>query len=126
MCIEGRRRVKINASEYIKVFKESEAWPEVKNWKRYDWFLVRDVPVSDLEHCSYDDYLEDPDPEEGDRGEVRVETIMSLLQRGHEPWPVILGLDCMVLDGFHRLTASEELGIETIDVIYPVKRAPKN
>lgn len=126
MCIEGFKRVKVDAAEYIQVFRKSVAWPEIENWRKYDWFLVRNVPVSDLEHSSYDDYAADPDPDEGERGDERVNRIVDLLQRGAEPWPVIMGLDCMILDGFHRLTASEVLGIETIDVIYPVKRAPKN
>lgn len=125
MCIEGRKGRKIDPVPYAEVFEASEQWPEVARWREYDWKIVRKVPVSELEHSTLDEYETEAkaDPEEEKQENVdRVLEVISLLRAGEKLWPVVLGLDCMTLDGYHRLAAAEELRIETIDVIYPVRR----
>lgn len=125
MCIEGRAGVKVDASRYAHIFEASEQWPEISNWRRYDWLLVKDVPISELEYSTLAEYeaAAETDPEEEAWENIdRVNEIISILKSGAPRWPVVLGLDCMVLDGYHRLSASNELGIETVDVLHPTKR----
>jgi hypothetical protein len=125
MCIEGRKGLKIDAAKYVEVFEASSPWPEVRDWKRYSWRIVRDVPVMDLEHSTREEYAMDPDSDDEESGVERVDQIVALLGDGAELWPVVMGVDCMIVDGYHRLTAAEELGIKVIDVIYPIKQRIK-
>ena len=127
-CIEGRKGAKVDAAKYAAVFQSSEPWPDVKNWKKYDWRIVRNVPVLDLEPATREDYELDTDvsEEEADQNVERMDEVVRLLREGATLWPVIMGFDCLILDGYHRLAAAAELGIETIDVIYPVERARKS
>lgn len=125
MCIEGRKGRKIDPARYAEVFEASEQWPEVARWREYDWEIIRKVPVAELEHSTLDEYEVEAEAdryEETQENVDRVLEVMSILRAGEKLWPVVLGLDCMTLDGYHRLSAAEELGIETINVIYPVKR----
>jgi hypothetical protein len=124
-CIEGRKGRRIDPAKYIHIFEASEQWPEVARWRDYEWKIVRKVPVADLEHSTLDEYEAEAeaDPDEEKQENVdRVLEVMSLLRAGEDLWPVVLGLDCMTLDGYHRLSAAEELGIMEIAVLYPVKR----
>lgn len=121
MCIEGRKGIKVDPEKYAEVFQTAQPWPEVKNWKKYDWRIVRDISVSDLNPPTREDYEMDPDASEAQENLDRLDAVMNALQKGEELWPVVMGLDCMILDGYHRLAAAAELGIGEIDVIYPVK-----
>ena len=122
MCIEGRKGIKVDAKKFAEVFMASQPWPEIRHWKRYDWEIVHDVRVIDLEPCTRQDYDLDPDlsEEEAKENIERMDRIIALLQEGRELWPIVMGLDCTILDGYHRLAAAAELGIEMIDVIYPI------
>lgn len=117
----------VDAKMYAEVFRNSQQWPEIKHWKKYDWRIVRNVRVMDLAPSSRQDYEIDPDSPEREVIEniERMDQIIMLLQAGGELWPVVIGLDCMILDGYHRLAAAAELGIATIDVIYPIWRRTK-
>ena len=123
MCVKGRKGKKVDPATYAEIFEVSEPWPEVANWRRYEWRLVRNVPLHELEFSTLEEYnaAAETDPEEEAWENIdRVEAVISLLRSGKPLWPVILGLDCMVLDGYHRMSAANELGIKEIDVLYPV------
>lgn len=126
MCIEGRKSAKVDPAKYAEVFTASEQWPEVARWREYSWRLVRNVLVADLEHSTLEEYEAeaetDPEKAQEYRNVERVDEIIALLREGGKLWPVVLGVDCMIVDGYHRLAAAEELGIETINVIYPIRR----
>lgn len=125
MCIEGRKGRKIDSARYAEVFQASEPWPEARRWREYDWKIIRKVPIAELEYSTLAEYEAEAevDPDEETQENVnRVLEVMSLLRDGEKLWPVVLGMDCMTVDGYHRLSAANELGIETIDVIYPVRR----
>lgn len=125
-CIEDRKSTKVDPEKYAEIFAASEQWAEVARWREYDWRLVRKVPVANLDHSTIEEYEADAetDPESAEeyRDVERVDEIIALLRAGGKLWPVVLGMDCMILDGYHRLVAADELGIEVINVIYPVRR----
>lgn len=121
MCIEDRKSTKADPKKYAEVLAASEQWGEIKRWREYDWRLVRKVPVAELEHSTIEEYEADADTDEY-RDLERVSEIIALLRAGGKLWPVVLGMDCMILDGYHRLVAADELEIEVIDVIYPTSR----
>lgn len=87
MCIEGRKGTKIDAAKYAEIFKASESWPEIVNWKKYDWRIVRDVQIPDLEPATRDDYLLEPDvsEEESDYGRLHPLHFRDLLRELRGP-----------------------------------------
>jgi len=125
--VKARQGEKVNAKDYREIFEISEQWGEVAHWKDWDWYLLRDVPISELEYSTLEEYeaAAETDPEEEAWENIdRVNEIIRILQAGEVRWPVILDRDCGVLDGYHRISASNELGMKTIDVLYPVRKKP--
>ena len=106
-----------NWEDYKEVIEASEPWDPIQWPEDHDWFLIQDVPLSLFEDVSIRDIEDVEDPYERREHRERYQYIVDLLKAGDPPWPVIVGSNGFIIDGYHRLAAMRTLRRPTVDVL---------
>lgn len=65
--------------------------------------------------------MTDPESDDEEAGEnleryYRIEAL--LVHQGKKPWPIVVGQDGEVIDGYHRLAVLSDSGAEEVDVLW--------
>lgn len=117
----NRRKERVDPRSYGDLIKKAVKFPEFKAPSRYTWDLVHGVPIGALNPGSRFDYETDPESDDEEAGEnlARYDRLVELLvHEGKKPWPVVVGQDGEVIDGYHRLAVLSDHGAETVDVLW--------
>lgn len=119
--IVTRRKERVDPKSYGDLIKKAVKFPEFKSPSKYTWDLIRGVPIHELNPGSKFDYETDPesDDEEAAENLVRYYRVEALLvHQGKKPWPIVVGQDGEVIDGYHRLAVLSDHGAENVDVLW--------
>lgn len=121
---KGKSREVIDPSSLVDIFEKAEQFPEIANKDDYEWTLVHEVPLKKFLYSSREDYESDPDltEEESQENLDRIDKIQERWNAGEPIWPIVVDVQGNVLDGYHRLTAADEVGAEYVDVLVPKVR----
>jgi len=123
----SRRKVRVDPKSYADLIQKAVTFPEFKSPSKYTWNLIRGVPIAYLNPGTRVDYELDPESDDEEVGEnlARYDRLVELLvHEGKKPWPVVVGQDGEVIDGYHRLAVLSDHGAEAVDVLWvrPRKR----
>lgn len=108
----------VNWQDYAEIIEASEPWDPIQWPENHDWELVRDVPLDAFRGVTVAAIADVEDPDERREHRSRYKFILGMLRRGEKPWPIIVGENGMILDGYHRLAALHTLRREVVDVLY--------
>jgi len=116
-----RRKVRADPKSYADLIQKAVKFPEFKSPSKYTWDLIRGVPIGYLHPGTRVDYELDPESDDEEVGEnlARYDRLVDLLvHEGKKPWPVVVGQDGEVIDGYHRLAVLSDHGTEAVDVLW--------
>lgn len=121
---KGESKEVVDPASLSEVFEKAEQYPELANKDDYEWTLVRGVPLKKFSYSAREDYETDPDltEEETQENLDRIDEIQKRWNAGEPMWPIVVDVQGNVIDGYHRLTAADELGIERVDVLVPRRK----
>lgn len=104
--------------DYAEVIENSEPWDPIQFPDDHKWFLIKDVPLAAFSEISVKEIADVEDPQERKEHRKRYAYIKKILKAGEQMWPVIVGSNGMVIDGFHRIAAMRDVKRPTVDVLY--------
>ena len=117
----SQAKKRVDPKSYGDLIQKAVKFPEFKSPSKYTWDLIRSVPIHHLNPGSRFDYETDPESDDEEAGEnlARYDRLVSLLvHQGKKPWPVVVGQDGEVIDGYHRLAVLSDNGAEEVDVLW--------
>jgi hypothetical protein len=117
----SRKKARVDPKSYADLIKKAVKFPEFKSPTKYTWDLVHGVPIHALDPGSRFDYETDPESDDEEAGEnlARYDRLVELLvHQGKRPWPIVVGQDGEVIDGYHRLAVLSDHGTEKVDVLW--------
>jgi len=117
----SRSKGPVDPKAFGDLIKKAVKFPEFKSPSKYTWDLIRGVPIHELDPGSKFDYETDPDLDDEEIAEnleryYQVETL--IFHQGKKPWPIAVGRDGEVIDGYHRLAVLSDHGVDTVDVLW--------
>jgi hypothetical protein len=119
--LASRKKERVDPARYAGLVAKAVKFPEFSSPSKYTWDLVRDVPIHYLNPGSRIDYEMDPESDDEEVGEnvARYDRLVDLLvYQGKRPWPIVVGQDGEVIDGYHRLAVLSDNGAESVDVLW--------
>ncbi len=103
--------------DYEEIIESAEPWDPIRWPENHDWFMIRDVPLDLFKDVSVRDIADVTDPEDRKEHREQYRYIKDLLEKGETPWPVIVGDNGFIIDGYHRLAAMRTLQYPSVDVL---------
>ncbi len=103
--------------DYREIIESSEPWDPIQWPENHDWFMIQNVPMDLFKDVSVREIADVEDPGERQEHRERYRYIMEMLKKGEKPWPVIVGENGFIIDGYHRLAAMRTLRRKTVDVL---------